>query len=74
MAGQVEHDAAGELDHAHRPQIGGGAEKVLLEIPEEERPVAALQADLVVVDDGAEPPRGAHDSVSDGRTCLGRRR
>ena len=44
-----------------------------MELAEEERPVAPLEADLVVVDDGGRRgPR--HHSLPAARRCLGRRR
>jgi hypothetical protein len=54
---EVEDEAAGAADDRDRRQIGGGAREVPGELAEEARAVAALQADLVDVDDdaGAEP-------------------
>jgi hypothetical protein len=72
---EVEHDAPGELLHAHRREIGERAEQALLEAPEEERAIASLEADLVVVDHHhARPRRLRHHSASVARGCLGRRR
>src|SRR5262249_21383827 len=75
MAGQIEHDASGQLDDAHRPEVADRAQQVLVQVAQEERTVPTLQTDLVIVDDRAEA-RGstAHASVSVGRTCFGRRR
>jgi hypothetical protein len=70
VAREIEHDAPGELDQVHRPQIRDRAQQVLVELAEEERPVAPLEADLVIVDDHGR----RHRSVSAGRRCLGRRR
>ena len=54
---EVEEEAAGAADDRDRRQIGGGPREVPGELAEEARAVAALQADLVDVDDdaGAEP-------------------
>ena len=71
---EVERDPAGKLLEMRGTQVLHGAPDVVLEQAEEERPVAALQADLVVVDDRAGAGRGQGQSPSAGRTCLGRRR
>src|SRR4029453_6978446 len=73
MAGQIEHDAAGQLLQTHRAQVADRPQHVLLKVSEEERPVPALEAVLVVVQDRR---RGgaAHGSLSAARGCLGRRR
>src|SRR5262249_52362234 len=57
---QVEENAPGELAQSHRSEVADGALEVARELPEKERPVAALQADLVVGHDdrGAEPRQG----------------
>src|SRR5262249_61369635 len=62
MAGQVDHDAPRKLVHAHRSQVPYRARDVLLEPTQKEGTVAALEADLVVVNDDARP---AGDHVSD---------
>ncbi len=70
MAGEIEHEAPGQLDQAHRSQVRDGPQDVLLEVTQEHRAVAPLEADLVVVDD-----RGGRGHCSSmGRGCLGRRR
>ena len=48
---EAQHDAARQLLHARGTEVAEGAREVLLQPAEEDRPVAALEADLVVVDD-----------------------
>src|SRR4029453_10485987 len=75
VTGQVEHDAPGKLMHGSWAEIAHRPREILLEVAEKERPVAALEADLVVVDDDAGPETVlAHASGSGARGCLGRRR
>ena len=75
VTGQVEHDASGELNEPRGAEVADGAPDVLLKVAEEERSIAALQADLMVVDDGAGARRDRrHHSPSAGRVCFGRRR
>jgi len=75
MAGEIEHDASGELDDADGAEVADSAEQILLEVPEKERTIPAFETDLVIVDDGAEAGRLArHQSASSGRACFGRRR
>ena len=59
----------GQLLHARGAEVADGAQEILLEPAQEERPVAALEADLVIVDD-----HGVHHALSPARGCLGRRR
>jgi len=75
VTGQIEHDASGELNEPRGSEVADGASDVLLQVAEEERPIAALQADLVIVDDGAGARRDRrHHSPSVGAVCFGRRR
>src|SRR2546426_1112878 len=53
VALEVQHDASRQLDHANGSEVAHRAREILLEPSEEERAVAALEADLVVVDDYA---------------------
>ena len=54
---EVEENATRELAEAHGGEVRGGSGEVPGEVPEEERAVAALQPDLVVVHDhrGTQP-------------------
>src|SRR6266446_10028859 len=79
MAREVQHDAPGELHEAHRTEVADRAQQVFLQVPEEEGPVAPLEADLVVVEERGGRAlipggRARHHSASAGRRCLGRRR
>src|SRR5881628_1037115 len=61
VAVQVEQDASGELTQPQRPEVADGALEVACELPEEQRAVAAFEADLVVMHDdrGTEAGHGA---------------
>ena len=72
---EIDHDAPGPLDDGDGAEIAHRPRDVLLESPQEERAIAALEADLVIVDDDAGVQLGVgHASPADGFGCLGRRR
>jgi hypothetical protein len=70
VTGEIEHEPPGQLHQAHRPQVADRSQDVSVEVAEEERAIATLEADLVVVDDRG--GRGHWRSTA--RGCLGRRR
>jgi hypothetical protein len=51
VALEIEQDPAGELLNADGPEVAGGPLQIPEQMAEEERPVAALEADLVIVND-----------------------
>ena len=53
LVGQGQDDTAGELPDAARPQVDRGRLEIAQELPQEQGPRAAFEADLVVVHDDA---------------------
>ena len=58
MAGEIEKDATGQLPEGDGTEVVGGGPEVAGEMAEKERPVAALEAQLVVMDDHGGPEPG----------------